>query len=63
MSRDELGYLEGLPPFLDQDAYGYLPRNKVVALMTGSQGEPRAALARIASERPSRAWRCRPATA
>jgi ribonuclease J len=45
---DELGYLQGLPPFLDQDAYGYLPRNKVVALMTGSQGEPRAALARIA---------------
>jgi len=46
---EELGYLEGLPPFLDQDAFGYLPRNKVVALMTGSQGEPRAALSRIAS--------------
>jgi ribonuclease J len=46
---EELGYLDGLPPFLDQDAYGYLPRNKVVALMTGSQGEPRAALARIAA--------------
>jgi ribonuclease J len=45
----ELGYLEGLPPFLDQDAYGYLPRNKVVALMTGSQGEPRAALSKVAS--------------
>jgi ribonuclease J len=46
----ELGYLEGMPEFLDQDAYGYLPRNKVVALMTGSQGEPRAALARVASK-------------
>ncbi|MBZ8132284.1 ribonuclease J [Afifella sp. IM 167] len=45
----ELGYLDGLPPFLRQDAYGYLPRDKVVALMTGSQGEPRAALARIVS--------------
>ncbi|SEQ83025.1 ribonuclease J [Faunimonas pinastri] len=45
----ELGLLEGLPPFLDQDAYGYLPRERVVALMTGSQGEPRAALSRIAS--------------
>ncbi|HYE99621.1 MAG TPA: hydantoinase/oxoprolinase family protein [Planctomycetota bacterium] len=45
----ELGYLDGLPPFLDQDAYGYLPRNRVVALMTGSQGEPRAALSRIAA--------------
>lgn len=46
---EELGYLQGMPTFLDQDAYGYLPRNKVVALMTGSQGEPRAALSRIAS--------------
>jgi ribonuclease J len=45
----ELGYLDGLPPFLDQDAYESLPRNRVVALMTGSQGEPRAALARIVS--------------
>jgi ribonuclease J len=45
----ELGYLEGIPEFLDQDAFSQLPRNKVVALMTGSQGEPRAALSRIAS--------------
>jgi ribonuclease J len=45
----ELGYLDGLPEFLDQDAFQQLPRNKVVALMTGSQGEPRAALSRIAS--------------
>lgn len=44
----ELGYLEGVPEFLSPDAYGYLPRDKVVALMTGSQGEPRAALARVA---------------
>jgi len=45
----ELGYLDGLPEFLDQDVFGQLPRNKVVALMTGSQGEPRAALAKIAA--------------
>jgi len=45
----ELGYLDGLPPFHDQDAFGQFPRDKIVALMTGSQGEPRAALARIAS--------------
>ncbi len=44
----ELGMLEGLPPFLDESAYQHLPRHRVVALVTGSQGEPRAALARIA---------------
>ena len=48
----ELGYLDGLPEFLDQETYAMLPRNKVVALMTGSQGEPRAALAKIASKDP-----------
>ena len=46
----ELGYLDGLPPFRGSEAYGYLPRDKVVALLTGSQGEPRAALARVATD-------------
>jgi ribonuclease J len=46
----ECGYLDGLPEFRPPEAYGYLPRNKVVALITGSQGEPRAALARIADD-------------
>lgn len=46
----ELGYLEGLKPFLDEEAYGYLPRDKVLLLCTGSQGEARAALARIAND-------------
>ena len=45
----ELGYLDGLPAFHDEEAYGYLPRDKVVLLCTGSQGESRAALARIAA--------------
>ena len=44
----ELGMFKGLPPFRATEAYGYLPPDKVVALLTGSQGEPRAALARIA---------------
>ncbi len=45
----ELGYLEGLPAFHDEEAYGYLPREKTVLLCTGSQGEARAALSRIAA--------------
>ncbi|SON54923.1 putative ribonuclease Jc [Hartmannibacter diazotrophicus] len=44
----ELGYLDDLPPFRDEEAYGYLPPDKVVALVTGSQGESRAALAKLA---------------
>jgi ribonuclease J len=46
----ECGYFEGLPEFRRPDVYGYLPRDKVVALLSGSQGEPRAALARIAAD-------------
>lgn len=46
----ELGMMEGVPSFLDQDAFSKLPREKVVLLCTGSQGEPRAAIARIARE-------------
>ncbi len=46
----ELGYLADIPPFLvDHDA-GYLPNDKVLYICTGSQGEPRAALARVAAD-------------
>jgi ribonuclease J len=34
--------------FQGDDAFGYLPRDKVVLICTGSQGEPRAAMSRIA---------------
>lgn len=44
----ETGYLDPKLVFRDQDEFAGLPRKKVVALLTGSQGEPRAALARIA---------------
>src|SRR5712691_6575408 len=44
----ETGYLDGIQEFRSVEVYGHLPPDKVVALCTGSQGEPRAALARIA---------------
>jgi len=46
----ETGYFDGVQDFRPMDAYGYLPPSKVVALCTGSQGEPRAALSRIAED-------------
>lgn len=46
----ETGYLEGVQDFRSVDAYAHLPRERVLALCTGSQGEPRAALARIAED-------------
>ena len=46
----DCGYLENLPTFLSPDAFDRLPRDRIVALVTGSQGEPRAALARIAED-------------
>ncbi len=46
----ELGYLDGLPPFLAEEDFGYIPRENVVILCTGSQGEPRAALAKLARD-------------
>jgi len=46
----ETGYLEGVQSFRGPDLYGHFPPDKVLALCTGSQGEPRAALARIAND-------------
>ena len=46
----ENGYLADLPRFLTEDEASYLPRDKIVLICTGSQGEPRSALARIARE-------------
>ncbi|WP_169569200.1 ribonuclease J [Sneathiella limimaris] len=44
------GYLSDLPSFLKEQDAGYLPKEKMLLLCTGSQGEPRGAMARIARE-------------
>ena len=49
VARD-IGIMEGLKPFIAEDEYGYIPRDKVVVILTGSQGEPRAALAKISRD-------------
>ena len=44
----ECGYLRDLPPFLTEDDVDDVPDDNLLMLTTGSQGEPRSALARIA---------------
>jgi ribonuclease J len=43
-----VGLMQDLQPFLEEQEAGKFPPEKVLYLCTGSQGEPRAALARIA---------------
>jgi ribonuclease J len=45
-----LGMMDGLPNFLEEDEFGFIPRDKVVIIMTGSQGESRAALAKLSRD-------------
>jgi ribonuclease J len=49
----ETGYLPENFTYLDQQRFQDLPRNKVLVLCTGSQGETRAAVARIAEDEHS----------
>jgi ribonuclease J len=44
------GYLDGVPEFMPAGSFANLPRDKMVLLATGSQGEPRGAMARIADD-------------
>jgi ribonuclease J len=46
----ETGHLDGVQNFRSAEVYGHFPPDKVLALCTGSQGEPRAALSRIAND-------------
>ena len=44
----ENGYLKDLPEFITEHDVGYLPEDKVLMICTGCQGEPQAALSKIA---------------
>jgi ribonuclease J len=46
----ENGYLDGVRPFLREDQVEELPRDQILMICTGSQGEPRSALTRIAAQ-------------
>ncbi|MCP2678599.1 ribonuclease J [Maricaulaceae bacterium NA33B04] len=43
-----VGLLADVQPFLEEEEAGYFPDDSILYLCTGSQGEPRAALSRIA---------------
>ena len=44
------GYLADIAPFVPEEEAAALPRDKILLISTGSQGEPRAALPRIARD-------------
>ena len=46
----ELGYMDGLPEFVSEEDYGFIPRENLVIICTGSQGEPLAALAKLSRD-------------
>ncbi len=46
----ECGYLKGIDPFVPEDEAGFLPDDSLCIICTGSQGEPRSAMAKIAAD-------------
>lgn len=46
----DLGYIESDEGFINESEYGSIQRNKIVIILTGSQGEIRAALSKLASQ-------------
>ena len=46
----DTGYLKNIKPFLDEREIMIYPKDQVLLICTGSQGEPRAALSRIAND-------------
>jgi len=53
-SARECGYLKGIPPFASEDDAQDIPDENLLMICTGSQGEARSALARIAADQHPR---------
>jgi ribonuclease J len=49
-SARETGYLKSLPDFVTEDQIDDVPDDNLLILITGSQGEPRSALSRVAAD-------------
>jgi len=47
----ECGYLGDIPPFLTEEQSADISDNRLVVICTGSQGEPRSAMAKIAADK------------
>ena len=46
----DCGYLKSVPPFVPEEEADYLPDDEILLICTGSQGEPRSAMAKIAED-------------
>lgn len=49
-AAQEAGYLQDIPAFVDEEDISDIPDDQLLLLVTGSQGEPRSAMARIAAD-------------
>ncbi len=49
-AAQEAGYLKNVPDFVPEEDIGSIPDENILLLVTGSQGEPRSAMARIAAD-------------
>ena len=47
---EQVGYLQGIAEFVEEDEFESIDRKKIVIILTGSQGESRAALAKLARD-------------
>ncbi|MBR0659871.1 ribonuclease J [Neoroseomonas oryzicola] len=46
----DCGYLKSISPFVPEEEAGFLPDDEILLICTGSQGEPRSAMAKIAED-------------